>query len=239
MLIQGINKFNSIQYNNLNAGKSAKQQSEIPSFKQSQYIDPAKSRDTYKTDFEESIKKYKDTLFAHLDTVTVDSNGKKVSVTEALQALFPKETEKVHYENLKHKTMRENVDNIINNGFDFSKITLTNYGPGVYFGSEGNIQIYQGDTLNATFDGRATTSLNIKNYNQFRDKLENEVRKYLKMDLGDIEKAMIEHEVISGTLNEYCRNKIVNELGIDGVVAPEAGYFVVFNPDSITEVKRA
>lgn len=239
MLIHGINRFNSIQYNNLQAKKNIKPQVTAPSFKKEGYVDPAMSRDTYRANFEESIKKHKDNIFAHLDTVMIDHNGKKVSVTEALQTLFPKEAEEAHYTNLKHKTMRENVDNIINNGFDFSKITLTNYGPGIYFGSEGDIQIYQGDTLNASFDGRAATSLNVKSYNQVREKLENEVRNYFRMGFTDIEKVMIEHEVISTALNEYCRNKIVDELGIDGVIAPEVGYFVVFNPNSITDVKRA
>lgn len=239
MLIQGINRFNSIQYNNLQAKKNIKPQVTTPSFKQDGYVDPAISKDTYRATFEESIKKHKDNIFAHLDTVMIDHNGKKVSVTEALQTLFPKEAEEVHYTNLKHKTMRENVDDIVNNGFDFSKITLTNYGPGVYFGSEGDIQIYQGDTLNASFDGRAATSLNVKNYNQIKEKLVNEVRNHLGLGFYDISNMMIEFEVIGTVLNEYCRNKIVDELGIDGVIAPEVGYFVVFNPNSITDVKRA
>lgn len=239
MLIQGINRFNSIQYNNLQEKKNDKPRVTTPSFKKEGYVDPAMSRDTYRANFEESIKKHKDNIFAHLDTVMIDHNGKKVSVTEALQTLFPKEAEEAHYTNLKHKTMRENIDNIINNGFDFSKITLTNYGPGVYFGSEGDIQIYQGDTLNASFDGRAATSLNVKNYNQIKEKLVNEVRNHLGLGFYDISNMMIEFEVIGTVLNEYCRNKIVDELGIDGVIAPEVGYFVVFNPNSITDVKRA
>ena len=72
-----------------------------------------------------------------------------------------------------------------------------------------------------------------------KEKLVNEVRNHLGLGFYDISNMMIEFEVIGTVLNEYCRNKIVDELGIDGVIAPEVGYFVVFNPNSITDVKRA
>lgn len=240
MLIQGIGNHNLIQNNYTNLRKNAGIKNSTPAFKGNvEYYDPIKQRETYKAGFKESLDKRKDDIYAHLDKITTKTNGKDETVSETLKSFFPNETKSVYYENLQHRTMRENIDNIINNGFDFSKITQTEFGPGVYFGSEGAIQIYSGEPLKAAFKGNATESFNIKNYNELKSNLINEVRNYLGLGFSDVDKMLAECEVIASSINDYCREKIVNELGIDGVLATQRGYFVVFNPESLVSIEKA
>lgn len=240
MSINGINNNYLIKSNYVNTKKMNKPQCSKPSFKgEPQYYDPIKQREKYKAEFKNSLDKRKEDLRLHLDKITVNMNGKEGSVTDVLKSFFPNEKKSVSYENMHHRTMRENVDGILNNGFDFSKINQTEYGPGIYFGSESAIQIYSGETLKASFRGNVSDSFGIKNYNTLKSNLISEVRNYLGLGFSDVDKMLTECEVIGSEINDYCRKKIVDELGIDGAVATERGYFVVFNPDSIVDVKRA
>ena len=50
---------------------------------------------------------------------------------------------------------------------------------------------------------------------------------------------MQEQNALRKFVNEYVRQKIVNELGIDGAYANNFdGYFVVFNPNSIKNSEK-
>lgn len=205
------------------------------------YASKIQQKAQYKQEFAQRILSQEQDIVAFLDELTFKyGENESASITDVLKELLSDDIEEIFLEGLMHRTMEENVGNILENGFDFSKIAKTNYGPGVYFAnSEGAIQIYSGKTLQADFNGRAVRSEGLKNYNTFSNIVENELRKFLNMDMSfNFETGMIEHEVFSDFLNQYFREKIVNELNIDGAIAlGSEGYFVIFNPDSIKNIR--
>ena len=201
--------------------------------------DVAKYRET----FTNTLKERKDEIFNHLDSLTTTTmeNGRKGNITDILKSFFDDSRDCVEVKGLMHKTQRENIQPIINNGFDFSKINTTEYGPGMYFsGNETELLIYPGETLGVDYEGRTASGVNIKEYNNLKSGLINEVRNYLNLGFSSIENVMAEAESISTTIvNDYCRQKIVNELGIDGASVPYGNsYFEIFNPDSIKNIYR-
>lgn len=197
----------------------------------------------YREAFTNTLKERKEEIFNHLDSLTTTTmeNGRKGNVTDILKSFFDDTRDFVEIKGLMHKTPRENIQSIVENGFDFSKINTTEYGPGMYFsGNETELLIYNGEKLGVDYEGRTSCGIKIKEYNNLKSGLINEVRNYLKLGFSSIENVMAEAEAISTTIvNDYCRQKIVNELGIDGAGIPYGNsYFEIFNPDSIKNIYR-
>lgn len=197
----------------------------------------------YKESFTNNLRERKEEIFNHLDSLstTTMENGKKGNITDILESFFDDSRECVQIKGLMHKTPRENIQPILETGFDFSKINTTEYGPGMYFsGNETELLIYNGETLCVDYQGRTSRGINLKEYNNLKSALINEVRSYLKLGFSSIENVMAEAEAISTTIvNDYCRQKIVNELGIDAASLPYGNsYFEIFNPDSIKKVYK-
>ena len=240
MKISALNSYHSIQIrkqsNKLNTNTT---KLSTPAFKNwySNY-DVEKYRESFTT----SLKERKAEIFNHLDGLTTTTeNGKTGTITDILKSYFGEEKEQKKINGLMHKTQRENVEPITSNGFDFSKVNTTEYGPGMYFsGSETELLIYSGETIGIDYEGTTAVAKNIKEYNSLKSSLINEVRKYLNLGFSNIENVMAEAEVISNTIiNEYCREKIVNDLGIDGAFIPYGNsYFEVFNPNAIKNVYK-
>ena len=111
----------------------------------------------------------------------------------------------------------------------------------MYFSAnETELLIYNGETLGIDYEGTTAVGINIKEYNNLKSGLINQVRDYMNLGFSSIENVMAEAEAISTIIvNEYCREKIVNELGIDGASVPYGNaYFEVFNPNAIKNVYK-
>lgn len=192
------------------------------------------NQDKYIQDFSLSLEKNKDKLYRLLDCEQINVDGEIHTITEHLKNIFG---DKISYKELEllHKT--QNANAILSNGFDMKKINITEYGPGIYFSTnEGELTIYSGDTIKAKFEGNIANNKNLKNYNRINSQITNSIRKILNMKLEFSQKAMLEQEVLRKFVNEYTRNKIVNELKIDGASVGEWGYYVIFNPNCIKNI---
>lgn len=120
----------------------------------------------------------------------------------------------------------ETVNKILEEGFDPKTISRTMYGPGFYFtGSEGNARNYGTAIMNADLKGHCV-ALDPEWYDAIStgatiDKIE----KFTGAD----------YKTAGKILNEYTRNLIAEDLGID--FAHCMGNYVCFNPDSIQNMQ--
>ena len=187
--------------------------------------------------FYDCLDKHKEELYRHLDSITLKDG---TSVSQNLRRMF-KDTEPVTEEHLLlHKTYLENYEKIKEGGFDPTKINKTEYGPGFYFGNcEGALTIYSGVTCKINYRGRtARGKTALREYNQINAQLNSSLRDYLKIPFNLASPLRFkEDSVLRKFINEYTRNKIVSELGIDGTNVPGSeGYFIVFNPDAVKSI---
>lgn len=194
----------------------------------------------YKKDFENTLNNKKEELYTVLDKMSFTDfeNGNKINVVDSLKSLFGDKTEYKTIDNLLHKTAEGNIENILQNGFDTSKISKTEYGPGIYFGfSEGALDIYSGRTLKAEYEGNTAHGANIDKYNELKRDIVCELSKALNKPMMFSQYGMAEHEVMSQFVNEYCTQKISDNLGIDGATTnSRENYFIVFNKNAIKNV---
>lgn len=130
---------------------------------------------------------------------------------------------------------------IINNGFDPKFIKRTNLGPGFYFSSEEYARLY-GILLKADFKG-IIADANAKFYESIeKSNAKNKLSEFLGFSNEFSAKSMLQSEFSKYLLNEYCRNFIVEGLGIDagrGVCGNAAGEscLCVYNPRTLTNIR--
>ncbi len=191
----------------------------------------------FKKLFFEYLDDKKEELYEYLDRAEFDDG---TTLLENLKSMF-KEDEPVRKElSLLHKTYRENFEKIKTQGFDPDEIRRTEYGPGFYFGeNEGKLIIYSGGIYKVPFIGKMAQGKNLKKYNAINTKTISLLRNYLKIPSDYLcAKYWEENEILRRFVNEYARNKIVNDLGIDGAsVSGGEGYFIIFNPETIKGIE--
>lgn len=156
-----------------------------------------------------------------------------------------------------HGTSKENVGNILKYGPDFKKVKNTAFGPGMYFAlCEADAQDYSPAKLKAdvvkTTRSDGSTGRFVRINDCFYGKIQNaQVYNKLKNILGieadnsDYDPytpayiSAVKSEIPTRVLDDYCRNVIVNDLGVDAAYACAPYHhscIVVFNPESITNL---
>lgn len=184
-----------------------------------------------------ALNKRQDELYDYLDSV-VDDDG--LSFTDKLLNMFDTENAEIKEDDFIHKTPYENIEILQKNGFNPEKINRTEYGPGFYVGfTEGTVSIYSGAKMQVKYKGNSVKGKNLSKYNSIKSEMVNKLREYLNLK-SDFSNPLIwkEFEAFSKFANEYSRKVISDKLGIDGAFANKSdGYFVIFNPDSVREIK--
>ena len=189
----------------------------------------------YKDSFEKELESKKEKMYEYLDNAEIMVDGHSAPIIEHIKALFQDNSEEYWQGELMHHSRY--ADKIKKEGFDFSKIKNTVFGPAAYFAtSEDELGMYEGDTVHADFQGKIAYGKYLDNYNKVNTAIENSIRNYLGVANNFGMTTMAEHEVLHKFIDEYVRKQIVNVLGIDGAYNQEGQYFAVFNPDSLSNV---
>lgn len=189
--------------------------------------------------FLRALNDRKDELYTYLDSVADD---KGLTMADKLLSMFDTENMEIKEDTFLHKTSSENVESLQKNGFDPAKIRQTNFGPGVYVGtSEGSLLIYSGVKMQVKYKGNTAKGKDLSEFNTIRTGGVNKLMEYLDLN-PDFSSPFVwkELEVLGKFMNEYSRRTIVEKLGIDGAWAGGSdGYFVIFNPDAVKEMKQS
>lgn len=163
------------------------------------------------------------------------------------------------YNGLLHGTSQDSIKNIIENGPDMRKVRTSAFGPGMYFAlTEGDAQDYssaklQADVVKTTRENGEKGKFARFNTN-FYDNIKNSQVLHALNEILDIEPepseynpfrpyyfSKVKSEIPMRVFDEYCRNIIKDDLGIDAAYAFTRGYHpcvVVFNPDSVVNTKE-
>ena len=198
----------------------------------------------FKANFSAELDSKKDELYDFLDSLEIKNfqGLKDGSIVNILAQFFDSTPEYKEFSDLMHKTSRENTSRIIKNGFDEMKIGSTKFGPAIYFGTnEGSLEIYRGEIMLADFKGNyAEANSNIEKSDYLSGDLASKTMEYLKIDTSSYSPELaMKFQVLEGFIKQYMREKIVNELKIDGAFAKSSkdGYFLVFNPKTIENIR--
>ena len=160
--------------------------------------------------------------------------------------------------NLFHGTSREAMQNILEKGPDMTAGSRTAFGPGMYFAfSEGDAHDYSSAKLLADVhrserkDGTKGRFVRFKTdyYDKINGKCATKLRDLLGLNITDKDYSrevpyyipMVKTEAPYKIFNDYCRDLIVNDLGIDAACGFSRGYHscvVVFNPDSVCNLRE-
>ncbi len=236
-----INPVNSFYFNKVSLSGMMDNKAATPFTFETPKCDNCLSQE-YAQEYEKNIlnalNARKDELYDFLDS-DKDENGKTIS--EKLLSMFDIENAKLKEGIFLHKTSLDNVENLQKYGFDSSRITNTNYGPGFYAGSnEGSLLIYSGVKMQIEYKGNTANGKNLSEYNTIKAKAAGRLMEYLNVQPDFTNPFLMKQfETFERFINEYSRKTIV-ENGIDGAwAAGNEGYFVIFNPDAIKGIKRA
>ena len=234
MNISSVQSYRPITYFNKTAQKQNNQNVNFKGYDFNPFSTPIHfDTEKFSNDFMTKLNERKEEIYSHLDSATIETEEKKAPILEHLKDLFGEERTYIESSFL-HKTLHP--DEITKEGFDVSKINITEFGPGIYFASsEGELEIYHGKTLSADFKGTCADGIHLDKYNRLNEQIENEIRNLLGIN-GWSQTALLEHEVLRKFVNEYARNQITDKLHIDGASCNNKHYFVVFNPDSLSNV---
>lgn len=187
---------------------------------------------------DDRIKKYLDNTKFNIETSTVGEK-KPMTIKEAINSSIVRRYRAKG--DFYHATAYKEIgDKIIEEGFDPMKISRTKFGPGFYFSpSEGGALAYSSCVLKSGFDGecaqvdgpfyeRITGSDAIKNLGEF-----------IGLKSNDYSTRMTEYEILTKILNEYSRDYLVNELGIDMACGSSRAEccFAVFNPKILSNIR--
>ena len=234
MKISAIQTVRPIIKNTVNQQKQVFKGNDIPNnnpFSKSISFD----KEIYKQKFLDKLKEHQDEIYDYLDKAEITFNNKTAPIMEHISSLFDNKFEQYYKETIFHNS--EQYEKILTQGFDFSKIKNTVFGPGMYFSADtDNIGMYRGKTIQADFEGKISNGENLKEYNKLNNEIEKAIRHYLGIENYFSETTMSEHEVMQKFIDEYSRKQIVEKLGLDGAYCNEGQYFVVFNPDSISNI---
>ena len=142
-----------------------------------------------------------------------------------------------------HGTLRPEL--VLENGFNPRYIARTNLGPGFYFAGEGEAREYGTVLVGKIRESGATAA---KADDRFYEGLEvgdtsRKLSEFLGFKSESTEESMIQHEFASKIINEYSRDFIVNELGIDilrgyGGASPFDYCTCVLNPEIFEKIYR-
>ncbi len=201
------------------------------------------NRDSYELEKEyvnnilKALNDRKEELYSFLDTEQ-DDNG--LTLPDKLLNMFDTSNMKVTEQTFLHKTSGENVESLQKNGFDSTKINKTNFGPGFYVGtSEGSLLIYPGAKMQVEYKGNTARGTDLEKFDNIKGRAVDKLMEYLNLK-PDFSNYLVwkEFEAFRMFVNEYSRETIAKKLGIDGAEAVGSdGYFVIFNPDAIKEIK--
>lgn len=208
-----------------------------------------------KTILDPAIKEALDNSVFHFE----GPDGEKFSGTikEALEKYitYVDDDSVIMYQGLLHGCSQESLNDIIENGPDMKKISRSVFGPGMYFAlSEGDAQDYSSAKVKADIvktkreNGEIGKFVRLKG--AFYEKVTNMAVTNMACQLAGIDPesiycypqgqpyyiSQIKQEVAKKLIDEYCRNILVDELGIDagyGHAPYHHSCIVVFNPDSV------
>ena len=144
---------------------------------------------------------------------------------------------------LYHATFSDDIaQKIIKEGFNPEFILRTKCGPGFYFTpSEGDARNYGSSVLKVHCKGKQA---HLKNnyYEDITDKsnIKAKLHKYLDFNSSDYLIGIVQAELCTRIINEYCRNYLANELEVDISYATSGrtAAIVVHNLDAIKEIKK-
>lgn len=186
---------------------------------------------------DEKIKNFLDT--EKFEIKAHDGSKKLMTIREAIEESIV-QTDNVNA-TLFHSTfVKENGQQIIDNGFDPNKISRVQLGPGFYFsGSEGGAREYNSCVLKADCKGK-TAIFNEPYYERIVSSgIPSKLAEFIGFSSKDYGTGMIEFQMTDKILNEYTRNLIVDELGYDMAYgrAKQDTCYVVYNPDAISNIR--
>ena len=144
---------------------------------------------------------------------------------------------------LYHATFTSEVANkIIKEGFNPEYISRTKCGPGFYFtSSEGDARNYGSCVLKVFCKGKQARMKN-DYYNDILNKsdISTKLKDYLNFKSINYSTGHVQSEICTRIINEYCRNYIANELGIDITYASSGSTcaIVVHNLDAISDIHQ-
>lgn len=135
----------------------------------------------------------------------------------------------------------ETAQKIITEGFNPQFISRTKFGPGFYFaGSEGDARNYGSPVLVVQCNGsyaqmKPNYYSDITSFSNALFKLKD----FLGLKSNGYPTAQTEAQVCSRILNEYCRNYLVEELGIDFSYGSDgrSSAIIAHNLDKLTDIK--
>lgn len=197
-----------------------------------------------------------------LDSTTFEftaPNGSKMNCTikDAINAyIVDTLDEDAEFQGVIHGSSLESINDIINNGPDMRKTSTSAFGPGMYFAfSEGDAHDYSSAKLMADIIPQRRENGEkgkIVRFNtNFYDKINNHnlhkaITDFTGLEAPDeafqpyyIERAYM--ELPSKLVDEYCRDLMVEEMGIDAAQCGARGFHscaVVLNPDAITNIQE-
>lgn len=135
----------------------------------------------------------------------------------------------------------ETIEQIRQNGFNPEKISRTKLGPGFYFSpSEGGAREYSSAVLMADCTGKCARMKQSFFEKIMESGIVTKLSNFIGLNSRDYATGMAESEVSTRIINEYARNYLVNDLGIDmayGSTGRFESCFAVFNPDSILNIR--
>ncbi len=175
------------------------------------------------------------------DIELTDSKQKKnMTIKDAIDAAIVR-TGNVDFTAFHATFVKEIGEQIIKNGFDPSKISRTKLGPGFYFsGSEGGSLEYSNCLLMAELKGNCAQVSG-----PFFEKIieagpTQSLAKFIGLKSREYELGMAENSICEKVINEYARNYLVNDLGIDMAFGPSSRFeccYAVYNPDAISNIR--
>ncbi|MBQ4123791.1 hypothetical protein IJD44_08760 [bacterium] len=175
--------------------------------------------------------------------IETSTPGVKVPMTikEAINASIKEVNDFDSY--LYHATAWKEIgDEIIRTGFDPDKISRTKLGPGFYFsGSEGGAREYSSSVLRADCKGKCA-NVEAAYFEKITDAgVISAIKDFIGINNAGYAVNTAAYEFCSKILNEYARQYLVNDLGIDMAYGASGRFetcFAVYNPNSISNIRH-
>lgn len=187
---------------------------------------------------DKKIKNFLDT--EKFEIKTSDSGEtKKMTIKEAIDSSILRTYQAKG--NFFHATAYKEIgDKIIEEGFDPMKISRTKFGPGFYFSpSEGGALAYSSCVLRSDFDGNCA-HVDGPFYERITDSEANrKLGNFIGLKSNDYSIRNLEYEILTKIINEYSRDYLMNDLGIDMAYGSSRAEscFAVFNPKILSNIR--
>lgn len=186
-----------------------------------------------------------------------DGSKMKGTIKDAISSYIVETLDdEARFHGLIHGTSTEAISDIINNGPDMRQTSRSAFGPGMYFAfSEGDAHDYSTAKLTADIIPQERESGDIGKVVRFNTNF------YDKINNCNIRNAIIDFtgleapnepgqpyyidraymELPSKLIDEYCRELMVEDMGIDAAICSAYGYHscaVALNPDSVKNIQE-